>query len=442
MSRKTSLLSLLLVLAMLFTAFAAAEAPAEPETVSTPDSLNGVPLQQDLYKGVTIKIWGPWSPTTQPRAAVDFENHTGAKIVYEVIPFGDNENAGDYRQAVVNNMAAGAGPEVVHAATFALPVWAMKNLVKPWDEYVDFSKITELNMTNAVDTLFKWNDQHYAIADSTAPLWNSSALFYNKAAFEDAGLTDPYELFVKGEWKWDIFTDYCHKLTYDSGTGAIDHWGLTTWFPVEPFVASNGGDAVKVVDGKPTYSLNAPEVVFALNYAAEKMPAGPSLADVGPDYYFASGQAAMYYEGYWYASDARALLGENLGIVPFPLGPDFDALPSRDYGEWCWAYMLAASASDEQAKCAADYFRYLWAEKPALAVESEEDPYAVWGGEEAYREILTWAGNTAMDTSRNYGDLKDVLNSKIWWNLGSDTPANLTESIAQEAQAIIDDTMK
>lgn len=442
MSRKLSLFSLLLAFVMAFS-LAAAEAPAGPETVSTPDSLNGVDLKQGLYEGVTIRIWGPWSPTTQPREAVDFENHTGAKIVYEVIPFGDNENAGDYRQAVVNNIAAGTGPEIIHAATFALPVWAMKNLVRPWDAYVDFSKSPEeLNMTGAVKTLFEWEGQHYAIADQTAPLWNSSVLFYNKAAFEDAGLEDPYELFKKGEWKWDIFTDYVHKLTYDSGVGAIDHWGFTSWFPNEPFVASNGGDAVKIIDGKPTYALNAPEVVFALNYAAEKMPAGPSLENVGPDYYFASGQAAMYYEGFWYVTDARNIMGDKLGMVPFPLGPDYSGTVSRDYGEWCWAYMLASSATDEQARCAADYFRYLWAEKPALAVESDVDPYVDWGSKEAYEEILTWAGNTAMDTSRNYGDLRDMLNENIWWNLGSDTPANLTESIAQEAQAIIDDTMK
>jgi len=432
-------LSLLLVFALCAPALAEEELTLAEQAIAWPDNDNlfGVPLTRGMYEGVEVRIWTPWPPSTQPRAAQAFEAYTGAKIVYEFGGACNDENATEYRQAVINAVAAGNAPDVIDAANFAIPLWAKKNIVAPWDDFVDFSLgYDALHMTAMMGDLFVYEGGHYGIADVTAPLWNTSVIFYSKSAFENAGLDDPYELFKEGKWDWATFTQACNKLTYDGGSGAIDHWGFTSWFAGEIFVAANGGDVVKTIEGVPTYALNMPESLFALNYAAENMPVMPSTDEVGPDDYFANGSAAMYYEGWWYVDDARDIFEDDLGLVPFPNGPDYDASPSRDYGEWCWAWMLTTQARNPQA--AADYFRYAWSPK---TIDGEGD-FDVWGGEEMYQEILGWAANAAMDTTRGYGNLSDRTYEEIWWSIGDDTPANLVESFAQEAQSIIDDAMK
>lgn len=409
--------------------------------VSDDHTLNGVPLEKGIYEGQTIRIASPWATDEVPLEATEFMEHTGLNIIFETIPAGDDANGNAIKQYIINAVAANDCPDVIYAANFTIPLWVDKNIVQPWNDYIDFSQGLEtLGISNICETLFSMDGKIYGIGDLTAPLWNSSVIFYRISAFEDAGLDDPYTLFQQGEWTWDVFSEMCQELTYDGGSGTIDHYGLTTWFPNEPFVTSNGGSAVEIVDGKPVYALNSPEAVFGLNYSLE-MPAGPDLSVAGPDAYFLDGSAAMYYEGWWFIDTAYEYLGDDLGFVPFPLGPDYDETPCRDYGEWCWVYHLSSTCEAPQA--AADYLLYLWAPKqyddPARMVPAD---YSMYGGEEKYREILTWAGYTAMDVARGYGDLSDVLYENVWWSLGSDTPANLTESIAQEAQAIIDDVMK
>lgn len=405
--------------------------------------LNGVPLERGCYAGKTVRIGTPWPPQELPEQAKEFAEFTGCEIVYENVAYGDDPTATAYRESIINMMAADACPDVINGALFVVPVWVNKNLIQPWDAYIDLTDATEkYDMTGLIDTAFALDGKHYAIGDATAPLWNTSLIFYNKADFEDNGLDDPYELFKKGEWKWDIFADMCNQLTYDGGSGSIDHWGLTTWFTVEPYVYSNGGSSVKIIDGKPTYTLNASDAVFGMNFAAQ-MPAGPDLSNIGPDAYFADGSASMYYEGVWYIDDAYDLLGDKLGIVPFPTGPDYSATPSRDFIDDVWMWSLSASAKEPQA--AADYFRYLYSpktydESDPRATDTED--YSKWGGEEKYQEILTWCGNAAPEAARSYGDLSSLLYDNVWWCIGEDTPANLTESVAQEAQAIIDDVLK
>lgn len=49
---------------------------------------------------------------------------------------------------------------------------------------------------------------------------------YNMEMIENAGLEDPYDLWKRGEWTWDVFLDYAQKLTTGEGTDKV--YGFTS----------------------------------------------------------------------------------------------------------------------------------------------------------------------------------------------------------------------
>ena len=50
---------------------------------------------------------------------------------------------------------------------------------------------------------------------------------YNKDLFEREGLPDLYELYLDGEWTWDMATEIAVKATQDiDGDGVVDIWGI------------------------------------------------------------------------------------------------------------------------------------------------------------------------------------------------------------------------
>lgn len=51
-------------------------------------------------------------------------------------------------------------------------------------------------------------------------------LGFNMQMLEENNLEDPRELYARGEWTWDVFNEYCKKLTQDTdGDGQIDQYG-------------------------------------------------------------------------------------------------------------------------------------------------------------------------------------------------------------------------
>ncbi len=445
--KRTSIIAFLLILTLLV--------PMAASAATDESTLNGYPLQKGIYEGVTIKLVQPWwTATDDPkyeentRVYREFEEHTGAKVEFITVAQ-DGDAFEGYKQAVINMVMANDAPDAVIGTTFPVPAWVSKNLIQPWNKYMDLSDLAAKNISPMAKGPFAIGEDVYGIQTPTTPIDNAMAIYYSKSAFENKGLDDPYELYTAGKWNWDAFIDASNALTYDGGSGAIDHFAIAGWYIIDsyqPFIAANGGDTVKIgEDGKPRFAMNDPETVFALNYAIEKMPLHADKLwpliesydwDIGALLF--DGTVGMLHECYWWYDTALETMGEDLGIVPFPLGPDYKGeAVSRDYLEACYGWYLMAGAKNPQAT--ADLYGYLWYANK----EYDVPPPAVKGYPEIfgdrYDDIQLWTNNAALETARAYPGLEVVVaNIYTAINANGVTPANATESAAQEAQAIID----
>ena len=129
------------------------EAPAETGRTyieGTRADVTGMPeatLQDDT---VTIYCWSEYLPEyTEDWQAYRFTDYYGGKV--EVIV-----SSGDYYENLYKLIAAGDIPDIVIGDAQSFPALIMKDLVQPWDEYVDFS-----DAGYPKDDLRRENLQHY-----------------------------------------------------------------------------------------------------------------------------------------------------------------------------------------------------------------------------------------------------------------------------------------
>jgi multiple sugar transport system substrate-binding protein len=252
-------------------------------------------------------------------------------------------------------LSADKGPQIVAMPAERLPVYASKKaLVNLDDFYADDKNAAEISeQAAAMETV---DGAKYGVPTGFVPL----SVFYNKALFEAAGVTEFPET-------WDEWVDAAKKLTVDQdGDGTPEQYGLaladhaTVGNGVWPSLfAGNGGEIVD--DSKSV--IDSPENVETLEYWSKALnddkisPTG--LDGVATDKLFSSGKAAMTIGGPWMASVST----ENkidYGIAAIPAGPVAQA--SSGIGV---SMAVTAQASTEEQKAAQDFFSYFFSKDVA-----------------------------------------------------------------------------
>ena len=153
---------------------------------------------------------------------------------------------------------------------------------------------------------------------------NVMCIDYNMEMIKNAGLEDPYDLWKRGEWTWDMFLEYTQKLTTGEGTDKV--YGFTSeegiWWTAN-WVWSNGAsfyngdhteslltdDAfVEAVDFM--FKLHSEYGIAPLCIAAENYPTSLVPAQ----------RVAMWGDCLYYRASFQNL-PFDYGIVPWPVGP-------------------------------------------------------------------------------------------------------------------------
>ena len=186
-----------------------------------------------------------------------------------------------------------------------------------------------------------------------APTIHLMTMFYDKAAFDAAGVeyppTDPAEA-----WSWDDFVDAASELsdpaTEDDGWGAMV---LTDPLVTGPLLASNGGywfnsDATE-------FTLNEPEVLEVYDAIKELADTGVSippqnLSSIGLDIVLQSRQAALYPGGTWNLPAIQEAWGSDAGMALLPSFGDPKSMAITD--------QFVASKSTENPELAAEFIRF------------------------------------------------------------------------------------
>lgn len=153
-------------------------------------------------KSGTVKFLGYYDITVDQKGAeqVDvFESETyGGKIEWTSCSSG----AG-YYEKLATLIAADDSPDLLTFEPLAFPYGASKNMFEPLDGYLNADDPIWAEMKPLIDS-YVYEGKHYYFPHR---MTTSFALNYNKKTIEDAGLQDPYELYVNGQWTWDAWRE-------------------------------------------------------------------------------------------------------------------------------------------------------------------------------------------------------------------------------------------
>lgn len=411
-------------------------------------------------KGRTIVIsdwWqkeGPFSGTDETTDRVQLrlavEKKYNCKIVVKPVVYDDL-----VAQITASVMAGTPIADIIAIDTNKFQSLHSKGFLQPWTAEAKvkdkaWDAITAAFMTRDGKCYGLMSDRYYPRA-----VW-----YFNKTLFQREGLPDPYDLFFRGQWTWDKMLEIAKKATKDTnGDGVIEQWGLVDggWDFREGMIYSNGGELVKLVNGKPVFSANSPAAIEALTFFQDlglkhkvmqtKPPENPSWDWHGQ--MFREGKIAMYPSNFWYIDVfTGAKMQDKWGVVLFPKGPR--AKDYSSYGGGSNGYSILKGVKDPK------YVSMVWNDlagpgayeymQAATGRTQEEETMAVYMAkftDTKSWDVLNYLWNKNLSVLGFLGAYPDA--NKLWGEAmtgiatGAKTPVVAIQEKAQAIQAALDE---
>ena len=227
-----------------------------------------------------------------------------------------------YKNKLVQLISSNSSPDIIVGYWGDMPKLAAIEILQPVDNFLDISK---QNFQGVIDS-YKWKGKHYAacIQQVQVPL-----LWFNKPLLEKYGITeDPYQLWKADKWNWEAFAEIGRKLTVDTdNNGEIDQWGYAAinsfafnWSNSASFIETKPDGSVRIA-WKDQKCLDAIAFMQEARFDDPFYAPDPTFANTG----FNNNKLAMAYGTFEYlAYNASDLDPNDVGVAPFPTGPDFE----------------------------------------------------------------------------------------------------------------------
>lgn len=271
--------------------------------------------------------------SSQPYLIFNSEKYGGE------IEYTNCSSGGEYFTALATKIAADDSPDIVLYEWLSFPGGMSKGMYEPLDEYFDLDTALWKDMKTTVDD-FAFKGKHYYYPHK---IRCNFALNYNRRTFEEANLTDPYDLYMQGNWTWDTWRDlminFCNlddeNIGYASAADVL-----------AAFVSTTGVNFVDVQsDGTISNNLSDPAVTRAMGFIEELYRYGvmfqPSEFNywLSPELWATNSDRVLFIgiEPEWCYSAATAKIQNPKGtendihdtisdfaFVPFPRDPSAD----------------------------------------------------------------------------------------------------------------------
>ena len=225
-------------------------------------------------------------------------------------------------------IAAGDPPDIFPFENDIFPLPAYKNMFQSIDDVIDMSG-SEWDGWRELSDQFIWAGKHYL---APCEFYPAQILYYRRSVIEEAGLTDPYELFLNGEWDWDAFLDMADKF---QKTGE-NKYVCDGWYIQSLLFASTGVPIVGIENGRVVNNLNNPNVeraanvistLCAQNYRYPLVENGWSVNEKA----WVNGDTLFFDDGFWFYQGNGHKYCEKMGwdydevfFVPCPKDPQAD----------------------------------------------------------------------------------------------------------------------
>jgi multiple sugar transport system substrate-binding protein len=281
------------------------------------------------------------------------ESQDGVVVTTEINPWAVIDDT------LLPALSAGNGPDIVAMPAERLPVYADRGAFVALDDFYADPANNASDVNPGAVEMVTVGGTAYGVPTGFVPL----AVYYNKALFEAAGITEPPAT-------WDEWVKVAEELTVDAnGDGTPEQYGVV--LPDHATVANglwpslfygNGGD---IVEGGDTAVIDSPENLETLEFWQDAIVNGkisPTGVDgIEADGIFSAGQAAMTIGGPWMVFIA-ADNGIDYGIAPIPAGPEAQAASAIGVS-------MAITDTDDDAKAAAaqDFFAYFLNDENSVA---------------------------------------------------------------------------
>lgn len=314
-----------------------------------------------LGQDITLRymMWNPVELEQQKVAIAAFEAaHPGVKVDAQAMP------VSDYWTRVSALAAADDLPDVMAMSSGFVQDWADAGNLADLSEYA--ASLDSSAYFESALNVGRINDGMYAFPRN----WVAPVLYYNKDAFDAAGLDYP-----NAEWTWEQFKDAATALTLDKNNdGTVDQWGYWVYgryAQTDGWVYRNGGKLLN--DGGTAIELND-QAIAALRFLTDLVnvdkvaPAPKDLEGVRQQDVFPLGMAAMWVDGSWNIANARTVAGDSFawGIAPIPAGPDATADSSKTYA---WADLFAVGENSEHKELAWEFIQHMTSGPELSAVD-------------------------------------------------------------------------
>lgn len=198
----------------------------------------------------------------------------------------------------------------------AVPNGVSQNQYQPLDDYIDLDDELWADVKDLADKM-KYNDAHYVIPYS---IDDPICLIYSRKMMKSEGFEDPYELYKKGEWNWDVFMDM--MKTFVDNSGESTRYGCAGW--IEKALMQSSGQTIVNYDGKKfTNNIMSPEIEKAEAVLEEICDL--DLYSSSWYSYFPVDNVLFYGMAPWALAESNGMNPDSdIFLVPFPNMPGSD----------------------------------------------------------------------------------------------------------------------
>lgn len=295
-------------------------------------------------KGQTIK-WlsyydvNPSGNDSRSIALTLFEDVYGGKV--EWVPTTNDTKYDD----LANILLSGDSVDMFPYEWDAVPNGVSKNQYQPLDDYIDLNDELWAEMKDTADKM-AYKGSHYVVPYS---IDDPVCLIYSRKMMKDEGLDDPYELYQKDEWDWDVFMDM--MKTFAENGGENTRYGCAGW--IEQALMQSSGQTIVNYDGqKFTNNIDSPEIEAA-EKVLEEICDSDLYSDSWYTYFPDDGSVLFCGIAPWALAESNGMNpDEDIFLVPFPKMPGSDKYyTSCSYG----AKMLVAGS--DKGEAVAEYIK-------------------------------------------------------------------------------------
>lgn len=358
MKKGRLLICILVIMATVFTACGSeAEATSEEDAsaaseaeVETAGETEAEEASDGVHKVVYFIGFGTGTAASQldaQNALIDKfnESHPDIEVELMIVP---------YEEAITRFTAMVAGgdpPEILGAAGFAtIGVLSDNDVIEDLTPFIEESGFdTSIFYGPVVDIM----ESFFPEGQKALPFGiYPSMVFYNKDAFDAAGLSYPTHEYGDDSWTYDTVREYGMKMTLDeqgndATSSAFDpeqivQWGYDdSWADMRNYLVEWGAPEVGQVttDDMKTAIVNQEEWVTGLqwlndgiwkDYFIPDAAGQATFENIGLGDPFSSGMVSMFLSHTWYMPEGLVDLTFDYDIAPVPMAPNGSQIVRSD----------------------------------------------------------------------------------------------------------------